>query len=109
MENENFIKAYNGILARVYIEDENGNELCYIYELDLLKKLIVKKNESSYETFLNIGDIIRFSDSDFIVKGIFIKFLNETDADFLKYGINMYGLGEILPFNLQITYVVGEA
>lgn len=103
------LKKHGGLFARTHIIHEKGADIAYIYELEVLKELVVKSNKGKYETALNIGDKFRFSDGEFVVKKIATRFLSETDTEFMNCGINMYGVGEILPFNFEIVYVVADA
>lgn len=101
-------KNHGGILARIYIKLENGSEVCYIYEHEIVKNIVVKSNQDPYTTLLNVGDKFHFEDADYEVKRIATNFLNQTDSEYMNYGMNMYGIGEQLPFNFEIVYIVDK-
>src|SRR4051812_37821956 len=98
----------SGILARIKIKHVQGAELAYLHEKEILEKIgLVPSTFDSSETFFNVGDEFYLGDTKYKVISIYTKFFKEIyEPD--NYGINMYGIGETLPFNFQITYEVDD-
>jgi hypothetical protein len=98
-----------GIKARIKLKHIQGAELAYIYEKDLLNQIGLKPTEyDPSETFMNIDDVILLNDKRYKIVGINTKFLNEIEDMEDLGGINMYGIGEQLPYNFQITYLLED-
>ena len=96
-----------GINARVKFVNIKGAELGYIYEKKELYNLGLKPSEyDKFETYLNIGDLIKIVETDYKIVNIYTKVFEELLGDEDLGGINMYGIGEQRPFNFQVTYVL---
>ena len=97
-----------GILARVRILHEKGADLAYMYEKELLGNIgLTPRKINPEETFFNIGDEITLGEDKYKVVNIHTRFFKTTyEPD--NFGIDISGVGEILPYNFQITYVVTE-
>jgi hypothetical protein len=98
----------SGILTRIKIKHVKGGELAYILEKEIFDEMGLQPTQyDKNETFLNIGDIFTLGKAKYIVVNIFTKIYNQTyEPD--NYGINLYRIGENLPFNFQITYEVDD-
>jgi hypothetical protein len=96
----------SGILARIKVKHVKGAELAYFYEKELLANIGLEPTRfDANETFFNVGDVFKLGDETYKVVNIFTKFFNETyEPD--SYGTNLYRIGEMLPYNFQVTYEV---
>lgn len=98
-----------GIKARVKLEHVKGAELAYIYEKKELYNLGFKPSEyDKFETYLNVGDLIKIAEVEHKIIKIHTKVLEELIGSEDFGGSNMYGLGEQQSFNFQITYVLDD-
>ena len=96
----------SGILVRIRIVHVKGADIAYFYEKEILDKLGLSPTQyDAHETFFNVGDEFQLGDERYRVVSINTKFFDETHKPH-NYGINIYGIGEMLPFNFQITYNV---
>lgn len=98
-----------GIKARVKFVNLKGSELGYIYEKKELYNLGLKPSEyDKFETYLNIGDLIKIVEKEYKIITIHTKVFEELIGGEDLGGINMYGIGEQQSFNFQITYVLDD-
>jgi hypothetical protein len=95
------------ILARIKLKHVKGAEIAYLYDFEILKSISSKPSDfDPSETLLNVGDIIDFDEQKFRIVNINTKFFKETEDLNQGKGTNLVGIGEQLPFNFQITYVL---
>jgi hypothetical protein len=88
--------------ARFRFVHAEGAELGYYYEKDLVDKLgFVPGSYDKSEKFLQIGQTVQLGERKLKVEEITIK-LHEETTDNFDYGYNAYGVGEQLPYNLDI-------
>lgn len=98
----------SGILARVMIRHEQGATISHFCEKGLLDQIgLVPTKFDPNETFFNVNDVITIDGRELKIIRINTKFYNKTHEPH-NYGINMYGVGEELPYNFEITYVVND-
>lgn len=98
-----------GIKARIKLVHIQGAELGYIYEKKELYNLGLKPTENDrFETFFNVGDVVKIVDTNYKVIKIHTKIFEELIGDENIGGINIYGIGRQQSFNFQITYVLDD-
>jgi len=96
-----------GIKARVKIKYSEGADIAYLYSREALNSLgLVADSFDENQTFLNVGAIISIGKERFKVVRILTKFHTETYNPNPKYGVDIYGVDDMQPFNFQITYEV---
>lgn len=97
------------IKTRVKFAHIKGAELGYIYEKKELYNLGLKPSEyDKFETYLNVGDLIKIVETEYKIIKIHTKVLEELISGEDLGGVNMYGIGEQKSFNFQITYVLDD-
>ena len=111
------IKAVNAnsILARVYIKHKQGARIAYIMDRSIISELGVEYDKGSglEEIYLSVGVVITLGDHEgnprrYKIVDVRTQFMKDTWDDF-RFGVNVYGIGEELPYNCTITYIVENA
>ena len=98
------------ILGRIKIMHEQGAEIAYTTDLNVLRQLGLQPDQEFRElTVIKKGTVLTFSDGKKMEVTRMYTYFYETDQEINPdYGINLYGYGENHPFNFEITYYVKE-
>lgn len=92
----------NSLLARFRFVHVEGAELGYYYEKELVDNLgFARPKYDEGESFLEVGQKIQLVNKTLTVSGISVK-LHDSTIGIPTHGFNGYGIGEQLPYNLDI-------
>ena len=112
MEDFSLIKDYKGLLSRVTLamDETRDKPFYYIYTLQELQDMIVNTENVPTNNIkkLSLNDELLYNNSKWKIIDFSFEVCNETDYDFMKYGMSTRSSGQQYPYNFELNLIVEE-
>lgn len=96
-------------LMRILITHVQGATIAYLYNRESFELLKIKKQKYDSSQFIDLGDIIEYGETKYVVKSINLKLEDKTYAMSSRKGINLHAPTEPSDYNCQIGVFVDNA
>lgn len=95
--------------VRILLQHVKGATIAYFYNRESFDLLNIKKQKYDDSQFIEIGNIIEFENTKYVIKALNFKMEKQLFEMDNKYGVNLHSPTDPSDYNCQIGVFVDDA